>query len=584
MRFCALVLALIFTVGGQEIDWARLQLESNVFTTMQYGNLKVEVYEQLKSPNVTQRQPWYYFAPINLFLPQSTECNFNTNTKENELVFSIVFWNDDLHQRIVDHLKDTENITNAKVDVIPIENVILTITKPSKNYRQTHSWVPYRRQKSMTFKLTYDSERECQDAKKRARSNPQDFDHLGLAFNAATRTRIAKISIDSIRQGSLFSKLDQKFPNADSVLLTADNTNRLLSESTTRAIVQIFDDSEKPNPSSEARIYDILEEMLLDSKETIKEQSSKQWSSVYYRNENYRPDHVTQAISDIYRRSDKEGQIMISSLFSNSTSSNIDAALELAKYRLSSNANSEAESFSKSGRTSDTFSNSRSDSSSRRKQSQSHNKDEKRNNSDTSVNYGAGGFGFGFSDERNEDSSSRGMSESQEKALEEIKSLSRQRDRSDVSNDQLAEKLARASAKSEEEEKKFHEIFKLLLEGKERVEWQGSKFQPKPLTLSRINLAKVRARDSIGSSDVKLTYSKATLTSSINIDSSTSQEPIYWLAEMQKNQSGKFIEKYDCVLNMTLNIFLDAFKKMYETQTRLNQEMIYNNSKYFCLA
>ena len=33
------------------------------------------------------------------------------------------------------------------------------------------------------------------------------------------------------------------------------------------------------------------------SKETIKEQSSQLWSSVYYDNENYRPDNVTQAIS-----------------------------------------------------------------------------------------------------------------------------------------------------------------------------------------------------------------------------------------------------------------------------------------------
>jgi len=91
----------------------------------------------------------------------------------------------------------------------------------------------------------------------------------------------------------------------------------------------------------------------------------------------------------------------------------------------------------------------------------------------------------------NEESSSRETSESQEKAREEIQSLSSQRDRSDVSNDQLAEKLARASANSDEEKKEMQEIFKLLLEGKERVEWQGNKFQPRPMTLSRINLAKV---------------------------------------------------------------------------------------------
>jgi hypothetical protein len=112
-----------------------------------------------------------------------------------------------------------------------------------------------------------------------------------------------------------------------------------------------------------------------------------------------------------------------------------------------------------------------------------------------------------------------------------------------VSNDQLAEKLARASAKSEEEKKEMQEIFKLLLEGKERVEWQGNTFQPRPMTLSRVNLAKVRTRNNIGSRDVKVTYSKATLTAGVNVASKNSLESIYLLAEMQMKQSGKVIEK-----------------------------------------
>ena len=91
----------------------------------------------------------------------------------------------------------------------------------------------------------------------------------------------------------------------------------------------------------------------------------------------------------------------------------------------------------------------------------------------------------------NEESSSRGTSESQEKAREEIQSLSSQRDRSDVSNDQVVRKVDPYIGQVEEEKKEMQEIFKLLLEGKKRVEWQGNEFQPRPMTLSRINLAKV---------------------------------------------------------------------------------------------
>ena len=183
----------------------------------------------------------------------------------------------------------------------------------------------------MNFSLIFDSITKCRELQDHTRSNPQDSHHFRLMFNVAatnSRSRIALISVHSIRKGSLFGKLEQKFPNADSVLLTAEDANRLLSESTAKVKVDIFDDTEVPNPSSEARIYEMLDQLLIDSRETIKEQSSQLWSSVFYENENYRPDQVTQTVSDIYRRSDKEAQRMLSSLFSNSKSSNIDAALE----------------------------------------------------------------------------------------------------------------------------------------------------------------------------------------------------------------------------------------------------------------
>ena len=114
----------------------------------------------------------------------------------------------------------------------------------------------------MIFKLVFYSIREYQDVRHGARSIPRDFYHLRLIFNVAARSRIAQISIDSIRQGWLFSKLEQKFPNSDSVLLTEDDTRQLLHESMAEVMVENFDDTEVPKPSSGARIYDMLEEML----------------------------------------------------------------------------------------------------------------------------------------------------------------------------------------------------------------------------------------------------------------------------------------------------------------------------------
>jgi hypothetical protein len=164
MKICALVLTLAFAVSGQEIEdsdtWARLQIGQEVFTTLHYGDLEVKVYEQLRKPNATKKEtkPWYYFMPVNLLLPQSAECIFNKFTDKIELRFSIEFWNDDLRQRIVEHLLDSEGIANAKVAVIPFEQVILITTESSHFYRPTNSWVPYRGQKLMKFSLICVSE------------------------------------------------------------------------------------------------------------------------------------------------------------------------------------------------------------------------------------------------------------------------------------------------------------------------------------------------------------------------------------------------------------------------------------------
>jgi hypothetical protein len=108
--------------------------------------------------------------------------------------------------------------------------------------------------------------------KHHTRSNPHDFHHLRLVFNVAatnSRSRIALISVDTILRGSLFSKLDQMFPNVVSVLLTADDSNRLLSESKAEVMVETFDDTELPNSYSEARIYEMLDKLLTNSQETI---------------------------------------------------------------------------------------------------------------------------------------------------------------------------------------------------------------------------------------------------------------------------------------------------------------------------
>jgi hypothetical protein len=264
-------------------------------------------------------------------------------------------------------MKERKGIENAQVQVIPFEEVILTTNKPPRFYQLTNSWIPFEGQKVMNFRLIVDSELKCQQQRNRMRSDPQFFSDFLLKFNVAAArsgSRIALIRVDSIRKGSLYSQLDQKFPLADSILLTAEDTKRLLSESTTMIMVETFDDNEVPSASSEARIFELVEKLMIETQIIINDQSSNMWSSVFFQKENYRPDQITKTISDVFRRSDNEGRKMLSSVYSNSVSNNIDTALELIKYRLTKRSDSDATSSSDSEQSAESSSSKTSNSSS----------------------------------------------------------------------------------------------------------------------------------------------------------------------------------------------------------------------------
>ena len=58
---------------------------------------------------------------------------------------------------------------------------------------------------------------------------------------------------------------------------------------------------------------------------------------------------------------------------------------------------------------------------------------------------------------------------------------------------------------------------RLYQASKNSVSWNGEKFVPKPLSLARVNLAKLRDQQSLQERNVRLSYSTAVLSIAINI-------------------------------------------------------------------
>ncbi|XP_045032922.1 uncharacterized protein LOC123474642 [Daphnia magna] len=79
-------------------------------------------------------------------------------------------------------------------------------------------------------------------------------------------------------------------------------------ETATNIFVESFDDSDVVSQNSESQVYNVLKNLLVSSRTTIKEQSDKMWESVFWNEDNYRPDKTSKTLNEMYSKLDTENQ------------------------------------------------------------------------------------------------------------------------------------------------------------------------------------------------------------------------------------------------------------------------------------
>jgi len=74
-----------------------------------------------------------------------------------------------------------------------------------------------------------------------------------------------------------------------------------------------------------------------------------------------------------------------------------------------------------------------------------------------------------------------------------------------------------AGSLSTDNSKSNETLDRLYQASKNSVSWNGEKFVPKPLSLARVNLAKLRDQQSLQDRSVRLSYATAVLSVTVNI-------------------------------------------------------------------
>jgi hypothetical protein len=287
---------------------------------MEYGNFLIEIYEHANNhkATTTASQKKYFYSPLAILDHKSAESSYNNVTKRSEMRFRVEMWNDKVQNEVVKYLNEIvgQEIKSNQVRVIPLEKVILTSNVPTEDY--SPGWTNYDKSKILRFSLSCFDQKVCDEMANEMRLNPKQFDHFKLLYSLSSQswqTKQTTISIDSVTSGSMVSKLLQQFGNKNQIFLTDNDEKKMLAESVTNIRMETFDDSKVASPDTETQIVNILKDLLITSRTTIKEQSDKMWNSVFWNEDNYRPDKTTTNLNEIIDKLDTETQKKLADFF-----------------------------------------------------------------------------------------------------------------------------------------------------------------------------------------------------------------------------------------------------------------------------
>ncbi|XP_046637862.1 uncharacterized protein LOC124316145 isoform X2 [Daphnia pulicaria] len=482
--FVTIFLAVIFCCDSQQSDnpggssfWVKLQqISPDTLSSMEYGNFLIEIYEHVNNhkPTITASEKKYFYSPIALLDHSSAVSTYNKFTKQPEMSFRIEMWNDKVQNEVVKHLNEIvgHEIKSNKVRVIPLEKVILTSNKPATDYSLSPVWTNYDKSKTLWFSLSCFDQKVCDGLANEMRSNPKHLNHFQLLYSLSSQTSQTKqttIRIDSVTSGQLITSLLQKFGDKKEIFLTASDEKKMLTETATNIRMDTFDDSEVGSPDTESQILNILKDLLVTSRMTIKEQRDKMWDSVFWNDDNYRPDKTTKTLNEILNKLDTETQTKLADMFQKA-----EKQSEILG-KLTSNS-----------------------------------KETRREDQHRNINFNEKWkLAKNYSDEENKNL------ENKEK-IQHNYDLSSWDDVDRISSI-ISEKMANESDGSSQVEITKEDVKILLQESRDNVQWDGEKFVPKPMQLSKINLGQFRDSQSFQDRNIRVRYTTAELSAPIKI-------------------------------------------------------------------
>ncbi|XP_055354277.1 uncharacterized protein LOC129599933 [Paramacrobiotus metropolitanus] len=416
----------IQTKSASSSGWGLLEISPNAFMSIIYkNNFRISVYRnQAVDPALVQ----YFYSPALIIDPSSAVSSFNRFTERFEMTFSVLMWDEEFESFVCSEIskKLGAPVATSSVRTLPIEEIRIDAIGHADKYDIVNKWTSYASQPStFTFRLNCLKNDTCSEAAQNMQKNPQNFVaemvvYYSLRSQKSAR-RVIQVKAEHVQNGALYTTLNQRFPDHDVVYMKSDDLKQLTLEIASNVVATEVTDDEFVSQDQSITIGTLLENVLKAKTVSTVTFESQMWSSVFWHDENARPDKITQSLNDVYNKSDSKLKDIIKNYMSSESSGSGSGAVG------------------------------------------------------GNVNI-LGIIDIGGS------ASGSGSTSSQ-------------------------------SISNEEKEK----LVELLTEAKHVSQWNGEKFVPKAMQLSRINLSGLRTTSIITSTQVRVTKTTSELSSRINI-------------------------------------------------------------------
>jgi len=333
-----------FNIKNEPFSNLHFQIAPHDIGYLLYGNLRIKIYQYVvnNKRNSTETEGsllslmvnrskknlnQFFYEPIALLDHRSAKSVYNNITKEAEMKFRVQMWTDDVQAKVVDWIKEVidERVNKKLVQVLPYDKLVLSTTSHSfqRRFVLSTKWKTYQSQKDVEFKLGCFSRKECDYLATEMSQRASQFSELQILFSFAShhsfsRTKQAVISVQSIIEGGIVSKLNEQVSFAKFALMSTEDEQHLLHESVTNILINSFDDSKDVVASdSKAQLNRLIKSLLFYPTKIIitKQSDSQVWNSVFWKEVNYRPDRASKIFNQVYKKQDKETQkLMVSAI------------------------------------------------------------------------------------------------------------------------------------------------------------------------------------------------------------------------------------------------------------------------------